>query len=382
MSPSDPEALLASLVSYPTVAGQPNKELVEFVRTWLAGYGVQSTIIPSSSRPDGLNIHAVIGPSAEPGVVLSAHTDVVSVDGQAWQSDPFQLTRDGDRLYGRGTADMKGFVAAVLAIVPYAVTRPLRRPVHIALSCDEELGCRGVGTLLDLLDAAPTRPALCIVGEPTEMRVADRHKGKVGMAVSVHGRAGHSSSAPSAVNAVTYAARLIIAIDELGVGLARAATDPGFGVPHATLSIGPIRGGVSTNIVPDACSFEFELRYLPGQDPEPILDEVQARAGSLEDEMRASALEAGIEFRRATAYPPLAAMPLPATLPSPLQGAPIAVDFGTEAGLYRERLGIPVLVCGPGNMAQAHRANEYLEVDQLGRACGFLRSLVDDLCVA
>ena len=381
LSSEHPEALLASLVSYPTVAGEPNEELIEFIRSRLVGYGAQCTVIESSSRPDGLNAHAVIGPPDEPGVVLSAHTDVVSVDGQGWQTDPFKLARVGDRLHGRGTADMKGFIASVLAIVPYAVARELRRPVHIALSCDEELGCLGVGSLLDLLDDAPAPPGLCIVGEPTEMRVADRHKGKVGMAVSVRGRAGHSSAAPAAVNAVTYAARLIAAIDKLGGGLADAAMDPGFGVPHATLSIGPIRGGVSTNIVPDACSFEFELRYLPGQDPEPILDEVRARARSFEDEMRAVAPEAGIEFRRTSAYPPLAPMPLPASLPSPLQGAPIAVDFGTEAGLYRERLGIPVLVCGPGNMAQAHRADEYIEVDQLGRACDLLRSVIDDFCV-
>ena len=380
---AEPEHLLDGLVAFPTIAGESNEALVDWVRAQLAASGVACTVLPSSSRPDGLNLHAVIGPADEAGIVLSAHTDVVAVEGQRWSRDPFQLTRVEDRLYGRGTADMKGFVAAVLAVVPYAKAQALRRPLHIALSCDEELGCLGVGSLLDLLAASEQRPELCIVGEPTGMRVADRHKGKVGLRVSVRGRAGHSSAAPLAVNAVTYAARLITELDEIGRGLA-AERDESFTVPHATLSIGPIHGGVSTNIVPDACSFEFELRYLPGQDPGSMLGAVRRRASALEEEMRAVAPEAGISLERRAAYPALGsadpAVALDVGASASADAEPIAVDFGTEAGLYHERLGVPVVICGPGSMTQAHRADEYIELEQLLAAERFLRGVVDRLC--
>lgn len=383
--------LLDSLVAMPTISGQPNDELVNFVAARLATLGIDSAVFPSSSRPDGFNLHATIGPPGERGILLAAHTDVVAVDGQRWSTDPFRLTRVGDRLYGRGTTDMKGCVATALSAAARAASRPLRRPLHLALSCDEELGCAGVGSLLDLLAAAPVRPALCIVGEPTRMRVADRHKGKVRLQVDVRGRAVHSAAAPSGVNAVTYAARLIAALDELGRGLLSAsARDAAFAVPHATLSVGPINGGVSTNIVPDQCSFELEMRHLPGQEREPILDDARALASALQAEMRTVAPEARIELHELSAYPPLAAAtarppagsaagwPLP--LPVDGGGAAIAVDFGTEAGLYHERLGVPVIVCGPGDMARAHRADEYIDVGELRAAERFLDRVVDRLC--
>ena len=381
--------LLDSLVAMPTVAGQPNRELIDFVGARLDAVGVPSTVLASSSRPDGFNLHALIGPPDQPGVLLAAHTDVVAVDGQRWQSDPFALTRAGDRLYGRGTSDMKGFIAAVLASAERAAARPLRRPLQIALSCDEELGCAGVGSLLDALAAAPVLPAICVVGEPTQMRIADRHKGKVRLGVEVRGRAVHSAAAPRGVNAVTCAARLIVALSELDGELAAGPWDPAFAVQHATLSVGPISGGVSTNIVPDECSFEFELRHLPGQDPEPVLARAREQAAALRDEMRALAPEAGIELRRLSAYPALSASPALAAsrttgalalLPTDCDRDAIAVDFGTEAGLYHERLGVAVIVCGPGDMARAHRADEYIELGELAAAQRFLDGMVDRLC--
>jgi acetylornithine deacetylase len=370
--------LLDGLVAFPTIAGESNEALVDYVRAELAASGVPCTVIPSS-RPDGLNLYAVIGPAAEAGIVLSAHTDVVAVEGQRWSSDPFRVRRVEDRVFGRGTADMKGFIAAALAVVPYATERELRRPLHIALSCDEELGCVGVGSLLDLLAAASSRPELCIVGEPTGMRVADRHKGKVALRVLVRGRAGHSSAPLLAVNAVSYAARLITELDEIGRGLV-TPRDESFTVPHATLSIGPIHGGVSTNIVPDACSFEFELRNLPGQDPEVVLGDIRDRVSALEREMQAVAPEAAITLEQLAAYPPLAPASPPVRLFGVAEGDPIAVDFGTEAGLYSERLGVPVMICGPGSIAQAHRPDEYIEFEQLLAAERFLRGVVDQLC--
>lgn len=377
--------MLDALVAMPTIAGESNERLIDHVTGRLTRHGVPFTVIPSHARPDGLNLHAVVGPAHQPGgVVLSAHTDVVPVDGQPWSSDPFRLTRVGDRLHGRGTSDMKSFVAAAVCAAEVAAARPLRRPLHIALSCDEELGCAGVPSLLDALASIPAPPALCIVGEPTRMRVADRHKGKVRLAVQVRGRSVHSAAAPAGVNAVTYAARLVAALDDLARRLGDTGGDGAYGVPHATLSVGPIRGGVSTNIVPDECHFEFELRYLPGQDPAPMLAPARARAQDLEAEMRAVAPESAIELRELAAYPPLAprAEPTAAGGP-PLPGGTarrIGVDFGTEAGLYQERLGLPTLVCGPGDMARAHRADEYIEVGELESAQRYLDGIIGWLC--
>lgn len=380
--------LLDALVAMPTIAGTANGALINHVAQRLRARGVRSEVVSSHTRADGLNLHAVIGPAGEPdGVILAAHTDVVPVEGQRWSTDPFVMTRVGDRLFGRGTTDMKGFVAAAVCAAERAVDRPLHRPLHLALSCDEELGCAGVGSLLDALAAGATPAALCIVGEPTRLLVADRHKGKVRLRVDVRGRAVHSAAAPTGVNAVTYAARLVAALDQIARRLDEDSADAAFAVPHATLSIGPISGGVSTNIVPDACRFEFELRYLPGQDSGAILAQARAQAAALEAEMRRVAPECAIQFCELAAYPPLAppdgGVVASQWWPEPsdsVDGGPLAVDFGTEAGLYRERLGVPTIICGPGDMARAHRADEYIELDELQAAERWLARVVDRLC--
>lgn len=370
--------LLAELVALATIAGRPNAELIELVRGRLAARGIDAATVVSASRADGLNLHATVGPPVPGGLMLAAHTDVVDVEGQAWSSDPFRLTRVGETLRGRGTTDMKGFVAAAVCAAERAATLPLRRPLTLALSCDEELGCAGVPSLLEVLAATPQRPGLCVVGEPTRMRVADRHKGKVRLRVDVRGRAVHSAAAPSGVNAVVYAAYLVTALDDLGGGLAGDLRDDAFAVPHATLSVGPIQGGVSTNIVPESCTFEFELRTLPGQEAQPVLDRARALAAELEREMRSVAPEAAIELTELARYPGLRAAPGVPSLPG--SGEPIAVDFGTEAGLYRDALDVPVVVCGPGDMARAHRADEYIELSELRAGVEMLDRLVDGLC--
>lgn len=378
-------ALLARLVSYPTIAGHSNEALVAWIATLLDAAGAEVRVL-AGTRPDARNLHAVMGPPDVPGVLLAAHTDVVAVEGQAWTSDPFELREDDGRLYGRGATDMKGFIAAVLAVAPDAAARGLRRPLHIALSSDEELGCRGVGPLLDELEVLAAPPAWCIVGEPTAMRVAERHKGKFVLGFDVCGMAGHSSRAPEAVNAVEYAARLIVGLGKLQASLRSELVDPAFDIPFATLSVGPIRGGVSLNIVPDRCTFECELRFMPGQDPGPIVGRIHALAGALQAEMRAKAPQAGIDLARTAGYPALAADASSeaaaevASLAGTEAGA--SVDFGTEAGLYQEALGVPVVVCGPGDMAQAHQPDEYLEADQLKRAERFLRGVVAALARA
>jgi acetylornithine deacetylase len=362
--------LLARLVGFPTVAGHSNEALIDWTAEQLEDAGAAVRMLPGP-RADGHSLHAVLGPADEPGVLLAAHTDVVAVDGQSWSHDPFALRVDGDRFYGRGAADMKGFIAAVLAAAPG--TRTLRRPLHLALSVDEELGCRGTPALLSALAIAP--PRWCVVGEPTRMRVVERHKGKLAFRVEVHGRACHSSRAPEGVNAVEYAARFIVALRDVEDEL-RACTDDRFGVPFATVSVGPIRGGVALNIVPDACTFEAEVRLLPGQDPAAVLARIRDLAAGLEAQMG----EGGIEVAELTRYPGLASSDAAAEIAALADASRNgSVDFGTEAGLYQAALNVPVVVCGPGDMAQAHVADEYLEADQLERAERFIRRIGDAL---
>lgn len=363
------------------MAGQPNEALIDFASSWLKAHGAGVTVAPSTWRADGYNLYAVLGPDDGGGILLAAHTDVVAVDGQRWSSDPFAMRRSEGRLYGRGTADMKGFIAAVLAAISRTDARRLRKPLAIALSCDEELGCKGVPSLLERLAAGPQRPSVCVIGEPTRMRVANRHKGKVTLRVDVKGRACHSSVASRGVNAVTFAARLIGEIDDLPQTWPGGMHDDGFATPHATLSVGPIHGGVSVNIVPDQCTFEVELRYLPGESPGVAIGALRERAETLATSMRKVAPEAAIELTEITSYPPLGADPAGVSAVESLgiDGPPIAVDFGTEAGYYSQQLGVPCVVCGPGDMSVAHRPDEYLEQAQLQAAETFVSRVLEQL---
>jgi acetylornithine deacetylase len=380
MPPDGTLAVLERLIAYPTVAGRPNGELVAHVAERLERSGARVTIHPAH-RDDAENLHAVLGPGDAPGgLLLAAHSDVVAVDGQPWTHDPFALHVEHDRAYGRGAADMKGFLACALTALGEADHRRLRRPLHLALSSDEELGCLGVRPLLDTLAGLPAPPAAAVVGEPTMLRVADRHKGKAAARVHVRGRAVHSSLAPAGVNAVAFAARLVTSLLELQDELAAEARDDGYSVPHATIGIGPIQGGVSVNIVPDRCRLDVEVRALPEQDPEELMARMRARAAPLEAEMRAVHPEAAIGFEPLSSYPGLRPAADPGFAGEVARGEPaVAVDFGTEAGLYQQALGIPVVVCGPGDMAQAHQADEFIAVDQLARGTQLVRGLVERL---
>jgi acetylornithine deacetylase len=370
-------AILARLVAHRTVAGEPNGELVAEVAERLERHGAAVAILPAH-RPDASNLHAVLGPSdASGGLLLAAHSDVVAVDGQPWSRDPFALHVEDGRAYGRGTTDMKGFLAAVLAALADLDAGRLRRPLHIALSSDEELGCLGVRPLLDTLAGLPAAPAAAVVGEPTSLRVADRHKGKAAARVHVRGRAAHSSLAPAGVNAVAFTARLVTGLLELQDELAAEARGDGYAVPYATIGIGPIHGGVSVNIVPDHCRLDVEVRALPEQDPEALMARMRARAAPLQAEMRAVHPDAAIEFEPLSSYPGLRPTGEAGVLATGAE--PVAVDFGTEAGLYQQRLGIPVVVCGPGDMAQGHQADEFIAVEQLSRGTELVLELAQRL---
>lgn len=373
--------ILAALVGFDTTSRNSNLALIGWIEHYLDGLGVAYQRIPDGTGSKA-NLWATIGSPEVPGFILSGHTDVVPVDGQAWSSDPFRLAQRDGRLFGRGTADMKGFDACCLAAVPAMLARPLARPIHLAFSYDEEVGCVGVRDLIAFLARAPAKPAACFVGEPTGMNVVIGHKAKRSFRVEVRGRTCHSSLAPHGVNAVEYAARLIARIRDINDRLAqRGARDPLYDVPHTTAHTGVVHGGTALNIVPDACTFEFEFRSIAADDLDALTDEVTVYAREkLEPEMRAVAPEAGITLQLRSGFPGLETPPgvdvvrLAMTLTD--RRDPEKVAYGTEAGLFAAA-GIPSVVIGPGSIDQAHKADEFIAVSELAACGGFLDRLVE-----
>lgn len=377
----DSLGLLDKLVAFDTVSSRSNLALIEFVREFLANQGIESrlTFHPSGEKA---NLLATIGPRIAGGVVLSGHTDVVPVEGQPWTSDPFRLVRRDGRVHGRGTADMKGFIACALALVPLMRERPLKLPIHLAFSFDEELGCLGLPALIEDMAAAVPRPAFAIVGEPTELRLADRHKGIHGFETAVTGRDGHSSATHRGANAVSAAAELVLCLERIAAGFRENGPfDTAFDPPYTTINVGVISGGTAVNIVPRQCRFQWETRPLPGTDPAEILARLeQFAAEDLLPRLRAVAPEAEIATRRTVSVAGLEADPAsPAiALMRRLSGAntTIGVAFTTEAGLF-QRADIPAIVCGPGSIAQAHQPDEFVEIDQIEACLALLTKVID-----
>jgi acetylornithine deacetylase len=374
---------LERLIGFATVSRDSNLGLIEYVRAELAGLGIESELVTSDDGRKA-NLFATIGPAGRPGIVLSGHTDVVPCDGQAWTSDPFTVRRGNGRLYGRGTADMKGFIACCLAMARQAADRALATPIHLAFSYDEEVGCIGVRRLLDMLATLPVKPRFCIVGEPTLMQVATAHKGKSSWRVVAHGLEAHSSLAPYGVNAIHLAVDLIDRIRAIQDELATAGEHDGaYDVPYSTLHVGRIAGGETINIVPNRASFDFELRYLPRDDADALYHRIAAAADDIVEAARARFAGAKLAFEPLISYPALDTAPddeVVAFVKS-LTGANATtkISFGTEGGLYQQRLGVPTVVCGPGSIAVAHKPDEYVETSQLEACTAFLSRLVDRL---
>ncbi|MBU6475540.1 MAG: acetylornithine deacetylase [Alphaproteobacteria bacterium] len=376
--------MLKHLVGFDTVSANSNLDLIHWVRDYLAEYGVKSTLIHDAQK-NKANLHAVIGPADKAGVVLSGHTDVVPVEGQAWDSDPFTLREHDGRLYGRGTCDMKGFIAVALAKVPEMSKRPLAAPLHLAFSYDEELGCLGAHDIARHLDHLPVKPKLCVVGEPTDMKAITGHKGICDFECTVRGKEAHSSLAPYAVNAVESAAELVAYIKSV----ARRMQNEGpfnkqFDPPFTTVHTGAIRGGTAVNIVPNLCEFAFEIRNIPEIRAEDLADEIRQYAfKTLEPRMKEIDPKSGFEIRSAASVPafdidngdPAVAFVMA------LSGANAAekVSFATEAGLF-QNVGIPTVVCGPGSITQAHKPNEYVSIDQITKCENFMDRLAAKMC--
>jgi acetylornithine deacetylase len=326
-------------------------------------------------------LFATIGPAGAGGVALSGHTDVVPVEGQTWDTDPFTLVERGGRYYGRGTSDMKGFLACVLAAVPDLKRRRLATPIHIVFSYDEETGCLGVRPMIAEMGKEVPRPRMVLVGEPTSMAVVDAHKGPVRWQVEVNGRAAHSSMAHLGVNAIAYAAKIIAELGKIEDELKALPPDPRFDPPYPTLQVTLIQGGTATNIVPINCRFSFEVRALPGLDT----DAIERRLATLAErrlipEMRHVAPEAGISIRQTNRVPPFAAKADSDVLALALKLAGTnethAVSYATEAGLFQDA-GAPAIVIGPGDIAQAHTANEWIAKSEIEKCEAFLRRLAE-----
>ncbi|MGU7772712.1 acetylornithine deacetylase [Burkholderia sp. MR1-5-21] len=373
-------SLLKTLVEFDTRSARSNLDLIAFVHDYLTGFGIDATLIYSDAR-DKANLYATIGPRDRAGLCLSGHTDVVPADGQPWTVPPFALTRVGDRALGRGTADMKGYLAAVLASVPHFVEHCRELPIHLAFSYDEEVGCRGVRGLLDELKRAPFKPLACIIGEPTDMQVAIAHKGKRAYRCCFKGLAAHSALTHLGVNAVEFAAELAVHLRRTSRDLQRyGLQDTRFEPPFSTVHTGKLNGGIALNVVPDRAELEFEVRNLPGERAERIVSAVKQYAErELEPEMREVSDRSGIEWQKLVDYPALAADPSSDWLRDmacELTGDPTlrTLSFGTEGGLFQQ-IGIPTIVCGPGSMAQGHKADEYVELDQLDRCLQFLEKV-------
>ena len=380
------------LVAMDTTSRVPNLGLIETVRDALAERGIASTLT-HDKREGWANLFATIPAhdgTTDGGVVLSGHTDVVPVDGQDWSQDPFALQERDGRLIGRGAADMKSFIGTALAYTDRFLEAGLDHPIHLALSYDEEVGCLGVRGLLRDLREQAIRPAGCIVGEPTGMHAVVGHKGLVGYRCRVRGREAHSALTPQGVNAVEYAARLIVYIRMIADRL-RALEQRHFGydVPHSTLNTGAIEGGIAINVVPRDCSFIFECRYLPSTDPQAVLDEIRDYAQrELLPQMREVAPDAAIAFEHLADLPAFdadadsAMAQLARKLADSRADASASAEpdrgryvaFGTEAGLF-QRAGIPTVLCGPGHIAQAHKPDEWIALEQVARCEQFMERL-------
>ena len=373
--------ILKTLVGFDTTSRNSNLALIDWVESYLDGHGVPHRRVPNADGTKS-NLIATVGPAIEGGAVLSGHTDVVPVDGQPWDTDPFEITERDGRIYGRGTCDMKGFLALALGTVPELIAAKPRRPVHLAFSYDEEIGCLGAPAMIQVIRKELPAPAFVVVGEPTDMVAVNGHKGITYFRVTVTGREAHSSQTQLGVSAIMEAVPLMASLSELSARLEREA-DPAspFTPKGATLTIGLVNGGTAGNILARECSFLFDLRCPPNLDPKTILSPFLAQAQALDAALKARAPEAGVTVVQHSSTPAFAPEPdgVAESFARRLagdNGPPRAVAFATEAGQFQQA-GFSTVLCGPGSIEQAHQPNEFVEVAQMQRGRDFMRRLVE-----
>lgn len=378
---TDTVSTLASLVAFPSICGTANGPIIDWIEQYLEKLGARIVRVPGEQE-GRFSLFASLGPMVADGIVLSAHCDVVPVEGQNWSFDPFALTEQDGKLYGRGSSDMKGFLACMLTAATHAASQPLERPLHLAISHDEELGCLGVRSLLAALRTNGLQARGCVIGEPTSMQVATAHKGKVALQIICHGQAAHSANPFQGINAIVMASEMVLAAQELQQHIASTEKhDTRFGVPFSTVQTGLINGGTALNIVPDQCCIKTEIRLLPGVSVQPYLKWLENAALRITQNNTCGS----IEIIQTNAYPGLNSNEqskdfLHSVMRYAQQNDITVIDFGTEAGLFEQELAIPCYVCGPGSINRAHKADEYITRSELDDGNRFLSTIVESLC--
>ena len=377
-------SILTDLIAFPSVSSKSNLEIINYLANKIESCGGKVNIITSEDDKQA-NLFGTIGPEIDGGIVLSGHTDVVPAKELDWNSDPFKLTRKDNLLYGRGACDMKGFIATTLAALESLKNQKLNLPIHFSFTYDEEIGCVGVHRMLDIIEKKPYKPSFCIVGEPTGMEVVVGHKGKSGYNVNVRGLPCHSGHAPNGVNAINFAAKLILHISELAIDKSiNGPFDYDYEIPYTTLHTGIVSGGKALNIVPDLCKFEFEIRHISKDDPNELLNKIKNYTlENLIPDMHNISKETGIYIEENVSYPGFLVSQdsqnvkyIKELLNNNIHKK---VIFGSEAGLFNNRLKLPTVVCGPGSINQAHKPNEYISLNQLEKGGQFLDRLIASL---
>ena len=383
MSEKNSIEILKKLVSFDTTSFKSNLDLIKFIENYLNDLNIKSELIYDENK-NKANLFTTIGPNLQGGIVLSGHTDVVPITKQNWTSDPFILTERDDKLFGRGSSDMKGFIAIVLSRVSAMVEKKLKKPIHLAFSYDEEIGCVGVHSLLDLIKKKSINPEFCIVGEPTSMEMVIGHKGKHAYDVKVDGLSCHSGQAPYGVNAINYASKLINYIEEINKEKSiKGPFDNDYEIPYSTLHTGLIKGGTILNIVPKLCQFEFEIRHLAEDDPLEIIQRIkQYTEELLIKEMHNISSTTNIEINEKINYPGLN---ISESIPPVKQVKELLgksshkkVVFGTEGGLFKRELNLPTIICGPGSIDQAHKPDEFISIQQIEKGGTFIDKLINN----
>ena len=383
MSEKNSIEILKKLVSFDTTSFKSNLDLIKFIENYLNDLNIKSELIYDETK-NKANLFTTIGPNLQGGIVLSGHTDVVPITKQNWTSDPFILTERDNKLFGRGSSDMKGFIAIVLSRVSAMVEKKLKKPIHLAFSYDEEIGCVGVHSLLDLIKKKSINPEFCIVGEPTSMEMVIGHKGKHAYDVKVDGLSCHSGQAPYGVNAINYASKLINYIEEINKEKSiKGPFDNEYEIPYSTLHTGLIKGGTILNIVPNLCQFEFEIRHLAEDDPLEIIQRIkQYTEELLIKEMHNISSKTNIEINEKINYPGLniseSISPVKQVKELLGNSSHKKVIFGTEGGLFKRELNLPTIICGPGSIDQAHKPDEFISIQQIEKGGTFIDKLINN----
>lgn len=377
--------ILKRIIGFDTVSRNSNMAMIEWLQEYLESYGIKSSLIFDATGKKA-NLYATIGSREQSGILLSGHTDVVPIDGQDWSTDPFDLVEKDGRLFGRGTSDMKSFLAVVLAQVPAFASARLNMPINLAFTYDEEVGCQGAPSLLAHINGLQTQPRYCVIGEPTNMKVITAHKGNKRFRCEVHGHESHSALANRGVNAIEIAADLVHRLRSMACQRAQIGPfDRDFDPPYTTIHTGTIHGGTAMNIVPKHCVFEFEFRFIPGDDPLKYLDTLKNQALELEQEMKGVSADARIDFLFKSEYPALSTEEAAeiTSVAKSLSGSNDTgkISFGTEGGLFQEA-GLPTVICGPGSIEQAHKPDEWIYLEQIALCEDFMHRLLGHVSAA